>query len=119
MAARFGGHFSVAAFDFLLATRCILSKPASQDLFVLLHPCPPAARLGLIALLGTLKRNPMEYWSADFFREPIPELRLPFTEAFLVHDPASIKHFLVDDAGNYRKDPINDASSRQVSPMGS
>jgi hypothetical protein len=107
MAARFGGHFSAAAFDFLLATRCILSKPASQDLFVLLHPCPPAARLGLIALLGTLKRN------------PFPELRLPFTEAFLVHDPASIKHVLVDDAGNYRKDPINDASSRQVSPMGS
>jgi hypothetical protein len=45
----------------------------------------------------------LEYWSADFFREPIPKLRLPFTEAFLVHDTARMKHVLVDDAGNYRK----------------
>jgi cytochrome P450 len=69
-------------------------------------PWPPPARLGLIALLGTLKRNPLECWSADFFREPIAKVRLPFTEAFLVHDPSAIKHVLVDNAGNYRKDPI-------------
>jgi len=41
-----------------------------------------------------------------FFCEPIARVRLPFTEAFLVHDPAAIKHVLVDNAANYRKDPI-------------
>jgi cytochrome P450 len=69
-------------------------------------PVPPAARLGLFKLLSTLKRNPLECWSADFFRDPIARVRLPFADAFLVHDPAAIKHVLVDNAANYRKDPI-------------
>ncbi|MGY3550343.1 MULTISPECIES: cytochrome P450 [unclassified Bradyrhizobium] len=69
-------------------------------------PRPPDQRLGLFKLLATLKRNPLECWSAEFFREPIARVRLPFTDAILVHDPAAIKHVLVDNAANYRKDPI-------------
>ncbi|MGV7217975.1 cytochrome P450 [Bradyrhizobium sp. UFLA05-112] len=60
----------------------------------------------MLPLLAALKRNPLECWSAEFFREPIAKVRLPFTDAILVHDPAAIKHVLVDNAGNYRKDPI-------------
>jgi cytochrome P450 len=62
--------------------------------------------LGLLKLLSTLERNPLECWSADFFREPIVRVKLPFANALLVHDPAAIKHVLVDNAANYRKDPI-------------
>jgi len=69
-------------------------------------PDPPATRLGLFKLLSTLRRNPLECWSADYFREPIASVKLPFADAFLVHDPAAIKHVLVDNAANYRKDPI-------------
>lgn len=69
-------------------------------------PRPPEQRLRLFALLATLKRNPLECWSAEFFREPIAKVKLPFADAFLVHDPAAIKRVLVDNAGNYRKDPI-------------
>lgn len=69
-------------------------------------PRPPDQRLRLFGLLATLRRNPLECWSEDFFREPIAKMRLPFTDAFLVHDPAAIKHVLVDNADNYRKDPI-------------
>jgi cytochrome P450 len=69
-------------------------------------PRPPEGRLGLIRLLSRLKANPLECWSAEFFREPIARVKLPFTEAFLVHDPVAIKHVLLDNAGNYRKDPI-------------
>jgi cytochrome P450 len=69
-------------------------------------PRPPETRLGLIRLLGKLKTNPLECWSAEFFRQPIARVKLPFTEAFLVHDPVAIKHVLLDNAGNYRKDPI-------------
>lgn len=73
--------------------------------------CPPAprpqrGRLGLFRLLATLKRNPLECWSQEFFEEPIASVKLPFVQAFLVHDPAAIKHVLVDNASNYRKDPI-------------
>src|SRR5690348_6575280 len=69
-------------------------------------PCPPEARPGLLGLLARLRRNPLECWSSDFFREPIGRFRLPFAEAFLVHDPQAIKRVLMDHSGNYRKDPI-------------
>ncbi len=69
-------------------------------------PTPPKRRLGLLQLLTTLKRNPLECWSEEFFREPIAKVRLPFAEALLVHEPAAIKHVLIDNAENYLKDPI-------------
>ncbi len=69
-------------------------------------PSPPEIRPGLLELLAKLKRNPLECWSADFFREPIVVVKVGFGEAVLVHDPAAIKHVLVDNASNYRKDPI-------------
>jgi cytochrome P450 len=69
-------------------------------------PRPQPGRLGLFRLLATLKRNPLECWSEEFFEEPIASVKLPFTHTFLVHDPAAIKHVLVDNASNYRKDPI-------------
>lgn len=75
------------------------------------HYCPPAprpqpGRPGLIRLLATLKRNPLECWSEEFFEGPIARVKLPFLDALLVHDPAAIRHVLVDNAANYRKDPI-------------
>src|SRR3954452_13100047 len=79
---------------------------AANDPFRPPAPAPPARRLGLFQLLSTLKRNPLECWSADFFEQPIARVKLPFADAFLVHDPAAIKHVLVDNAANYRKDPI-------------
>ena|SRR5215211_2473713 len=69
-------------------------------------PVPPSTRLGLITLLGRLKRSPLECWSAEFFREPIVEVALPFARAYLVNDPHAIKRVLVDNADNFRKDPI-------------
>src|SRR5271165_232660 len=69
-------------------------------------PAPQASMPGLIRLLATLKRNPLECWSAGFFEQPIVRVKLPLLEAFLVHDPAAIKHVLVDNSANYRKDPI-------------
>jgi cytochrome P450 len=69
-------------------------------------PRPPPSRLGLLRLLATLKQNPLECWSQEFFEEPIASVRLPFLQALLVHDPAAIRRVLVDNASNYRKDPI-------------
>jgi len=69
-------------------------------------PRPRQGRLGFFQLLAALKRNPLECWSEEFFEEPIASVRLAFLQTFLVHDPAAIKHVLVDNAANYRKDPI-------------
>ncbi|HLZ03550.1 MAG TPA: cytochrome P450 [Bradyrhizobium sp.] len=69
-------------------------------------PYPAAVRPGLFKLLVRLKRNPLECWSADFFREPIAKVRLPFTDAFLINDPSAVKRVLMDNSTNYPKDPI-------------
>src|SRR3974377_2267234 len=69
-------------------------------------PTPQQGRLGVFRLLSTLKRKPLGRWREEFFEEPIAGVRLPFVQAVLVHDPAAIKRVLVDNAGNYRKDPI-------------
>ncbi len=73
--------------------------------------CPPApvpkrSRPGFFRLLPTLKRNPLECWSQEFFEEPIVGVKLPFLQTFVVNDPASIRRVLIDNALNYRKDPI-------------
>jgi cytochrome P450 len=69
-------------------------------------PEPSPRRLGLIRLLQALRRNPLECWSEDFFREPISRVGLPIGRVFVLNDPADIKHVLVDNAGNYRKDAL-------------
>jgi len=69
-------------------------------------PRPPPNRLGFVELLVKLRQNPLECWSAEFFQEPIAKLRLPFTDAFLVHDPQVIKRVLMDNSNNYQKDTI-------------
>jgi cytochrome P450 len=69
-------------------------------------PAPSPTRLGPIRLLQALRRNPLECWSEDFFREPISRVGLPIGRVFVLNDPLAIKHVLVDNSGNYRKDPL-------------
>jgi cytochrome P450 len=69
-------------------------------------PAPPKRRLGPIGLLQALRRNPLECWSEDFFREPISRVGLPIGQVFVLNDPAAIRQVLVDNAANYRKDPL-------------
>jgi cytochrome P450 len=57
-------------------------------------------------LLATLKRNPLECWSEQHFCEPIATVRLPIGQVLLVHEPSAIRHVLLDNAANYRKDPL-------------
>jgi cytochrome P450 len=60
----------------------------------------------LLDLLGRLRRNPLECWSAEFFREPIVEIKLPLLTAYVVNDPTAIRRVLMDNTQNYRKDRI-------------
>src|SRR6185312_10227986 len=83
-----------------------LSEDSAAGSFCPPAPQPPPTRLGIFRLLATLKRNPLECWSEEFFEEPVARVKLPFLEALLVHDPGAIRHVLVDNAANYRKDPI-------------
>lgn len=73
--------------------------------------CPPAPRpqphpLKLLALIRTLKRNPLECWAAPHFEQPIVTGGLPIGHVLLVHEPGAIRHVLLDNAANYRKDRL-------------
>ena len=71
--------------------------------------CPPAPKpqahpLKPLALLRTLKRNPLECWATQHFEQPIVSGGLPIGHVLLVHEPGAVRHVLLDNAANYRKD---------------
>src|SRR5258708_14473665 len=73
--------------------------------------CPPAPKpqphpLKPIALIRTLKRNPLECWATQHFEQPIVADGLPLWHALRVHEPNAIRPFLLDNAANYRKDRL-------------
>ena len=73
--------------------------------------CPPAPKphahpLKPLALLGALKRNPLECWAAPHFERPIVAGGLPIGHVLLVHEPGAIRRVLLDNAVNYRKDRL-------------
>lgn len=67
-------------------------------------PRPQACPLGPLALLRTLKRNPLECWATQHFKQPIVSGGLPIGHVLLVHEPRSVRRVLLDNAANYRKD---------------
>jgi cytochrome P450 len=79
---------------------------SAKELFRPPAPAPNSSTLGLFRLLATLKRNPLECWSEEHFSEPITSVRLPIGQVLLVHEPTAIRHVLLDNPGNYRKDPL-------------
>jgi cytochrome P450 len=73
--------------------------------------CPPAPKpqprpLKPLALIRTLKRNPLECWAAQHFEQPVVAGGLPVGHALLVHEPNAIRRVLLDNAANYRKDRL-------------
>src|ERR1700685_3922353 len=69
-------------------------------------PKPQARPLKPLALIWTLKRNPLECWAAPHFERPIVAGGLPIGHVLLVHEPGAIRHVLLDNAANYRKDRL-------------
>jgi cytochrome P450 len=77
-----------------------------KELFRPPAPTPNGRTLGLFQVLATLRRNPLECFSEEHFNEPIATVRLPIGQVLLVHEPTAIRHVLLDNATNYRKDPL-------------
>jgi cytochrome P450 len=69
-------------------------------------PKPQAHTLGPIALMRTLRRNPLECFAAEHFERPIASGGLPFGHVLLVHEPAAIRRVLLENASNYQKDRL-------------
>jgi cytochrome P450 len=67
-------------------------------------PVPRSEPLGPIALLRTLKINPLEAWTRAHFEQPIVMGGLSIGRVAVISDPAAIRRVLLDNNANYRKD---------------
>ncbi|HKH34132.1 MAG TPA: cytochrome P450 [Beijerinckiaceae bacterium] len=56
--------------------------------------------------LAALRMNPLTTWTEDHFEHLILAGEGALGRVTVVHDPAAIRHILVDNAGNYRKDDL-------------
>ncbi|HWX72913.1 MAG TPA: cytochrome P450, partial [Xanthobacteraceae bacterium] len=54
-------------------------------------PTPQARALGPLALLKTLRTNPLECWTRAHFEQPIVLGGFPFARVALISDPAAIR----------------------------
>src|SRR5262249_40203959 len=69
-------------------------------------PQPPRGKLGLFALYRGLRNNPIATWGQEAYERPIlagPGFMGPFV---IVNRPDAIRHVLLDNAANYRKDAL-------------
>ena len=69
-------------------------------------PVPRDRPLGSIGLLYALRKNPLLTWTKAHYEEPILSGQTLLGELCVVNDPAAIRHVLVDNAQNYRKDDL-------------
>ncbi len=69
-------------------------------------PTPLRAPLGPISTIRALRKNPIGTWTRAHFELPIIIGPTILGTIAVVSDPAAIRHFLVDNAPNYRKDGL-------------
>jgi cytochrome P450 len=78
------------------------------DLTLFHPPAPPPLRepLGTFEFLRRVRANPLATWAEEHFSEAIVAGEGVLGRITVVSDPAAIKHVLVDNAANYRKDDL-------------
>lgn len=69
-------------------------------------PLPPEKPQGLLRLLATLNRNPLEAWPQSHYEERIVVGRTPIGRFAIVSDPAAIRSVLVENPDRYEKDDL-------------
>ena len=69
-------------------------------------PMPRTTPMSPIGLLFALRENPVETWTRWHYELPILTGDSVLGRVCVVNDPASLRHILVDNAANYRKDAL-------------
>lgn len=83
-----------------------LPGPAPAPAFRPPAPTPLPGPLGPFAMLATLRRNPIETWTQAHFEHFMLAGRTILGNAAVVSAPSAIRHILIDNAENYRKDAL-------------
>src|SRR4028118_784369 len=69
-------------------------------------PKPRTEPLGTLAFLRAVRENPLATWMEEHFEEPVVAGEGSLGRMTVVNDPALIRHILLDNAANYRKDDL-------------
>jgi cytochrome P450 len=69
-------------------------------------PVPRLEPLGALGLLKALRSNPLEAWTGAHFEQPIVTANVLVGRVAVVTEPGAIRRVLVDNAGNYIKDSL-------------
>ncbi len=69
-------------------------------------PTPREKPLGVIGMITTLRRNPIEIWTHRHYEEPVLVGRSVLGERAVVSHPEGVRRIFLDNAANYRKDDL-------------
>ena len=70
------------------------------------HPKPRTELLGMVLFLRAVRENPLNTWMEAHFEDLVLTGEGALGRMTVVNDPAIIRHILVDNAANYRKDDL-------------
>lgn len=73
---------------------------------VLPGPVPPRGPIPLLGFFRTLRDSQIATYPEEAYERDIVERKIFGRSRFLVHEPAAIRHVLLDNAANYRKTEI-------------
>ena len=69
-------------------------------------PTPRDRPLGMAGLLYALMTDPLRVWTKAHYREPVMFIESVLGPSCVVSDPDGIRHVLLDNAANYRRDAL-------------
>ena len=69
-------------------------------------PKPREKLMSSLEMLYVVSRNPLEVWNRIHFEQKSVARRNIMGEVVVLMDPAAIRHVMVDNAANYRKDDL-------------
>ncbi|MCG6121360.1 MAG: cytochrome P450 [Microvirga sp.] len=69
-------------------------------------PAPRASPPDLFGFLSAARSNPLTTWTRAHYEKPIVYGKGAMGRVLVVNDPAAIRHVLLDNAANYRKDDL-------------
>jgi cytochrome P450 len=88
------------------ALQILMTETLEAPLFRPPAPKPRTEPLGMLAFLREVRRNPLATWMEEHFEEMVLAGESALGRLTVVNDPAIIRHILVDNAANYRKDDL-------------
>jgi cytochrome P450 len=83
-----------------------MSDTLEEPLFRPPAPKPRTEPLGMMAFLKAVRENPIATWMEQHFEELVITGDGALGRMTVVNDPAVIRHILLDNAANYRKDDL-------------